>query len=46
VAGRGRGPLIFADSEADYLVPEQFSFFGVRLLASRPTPNLEYQGTL
>jgi hypothetical protein len=32
---RGRGPLIFADflfipSEADYLVPEQFSFYGVR----------------
>jgi hypothetical protein len=31
VDGRGRGPLIFADfpfipSEADYLVPEQFSF--------------------
>jgi hypothetical protein len=44
VDGRGRGPLIFADfpfihpSEADYLVPEQFSFYGVRLLASRPTP--------
>jgi hypothetical protein len=28
-------------SEADYLVSEQFSFSGVRLLASRPTPNLE-----
>jgi hypothetical protein len=31
-------------SEADYLVSEQFSFFGVRLLVSRPTPNLEDQG--
>jgi hypothetical protein len=31
-------------SEADYLVSEQFSFYGVRLLASRPTPNLEDQG--
>jgi hypothetical protein len=30
--------------EADYLIPEQFSFYGVRLLASRPTPNLEDQG--
>jgi hypothetical protein len=44
VDGRGRGPLIFADFpfipsiEADYLVPEQFSFYGVRLLVSRPTP--------
>jgi hypothetical protein len=28
-------------SEDDYLVPEQFSFYGVRLLVSRPTPNLE-----
>jgi hypothetical protein len=26
-------------SEADCLVSEQFSFYGVRLLASRPTPN-------
>jgi hypothetical protein len=34
----------FYPSEADYLVPEQFSFYGVRLLASRPTPNLEDQG--
>jgi hypothetical protein len=33
----------FHPSEADYLVPEQFSFYGVRLLASRPTPNLEDQ---
>jgi hypothetical protein len=32
---------LFHPSEADYLVPEQFSFYGVRLLASRPTPNLE-----
>jgi hypothetical protein len=41
---------IFADvdpihpSEADYLVSEQFSFYSVRLLASRPTPNVEDQG--
>jgi hypothetical protein len=34
----------FRPSEADYLVPEHFSFYGVRLLASRPTPNLEDQG--
>jgi hypothetical protein len=34
----------FHPSEADYLVPEQFSFYGVRLLASRPIPNLEDQG--
>jgi hypothetical protein len=34
----------FYPSEADYLVPEQFSFYSVRLLASRPTPNLEDQG--
>jgi hypothetical protein len=27
-----------------HLVSEQFSFYGVRLLASRPTPNLEDQG--
>jgi hypothetical protein len=31
-------------SEADCLVSEQFSFYGVRLLASRPTPKLENQG--
>jgi hypothetical protein len=31
-------------SEADCLVSEQFSFYGVRMLASRPTPNLEDQG--
>jgi hypothetical protein len=30
--------------EADYLVSEQFSFYGVKLLASSPTPNLEDQG--
>jgi hypothetical protein len=36
--------LIFYPSEADCLVPEQFSFYGVRLLASRPIPNLEDQG--
>jgi hypothetical protein len=52
VDGRGRGPLIslifhsFHPSEADYLVSEQFSFYGVRVLASRPTPNLEDQGIL
>jgi hypothetical protein len=34
----------FHPSEADYLVYEQFSFYGVRLLVSRPTPNLEDQG--
>jgi hypothetical protein len=28
-------------SEAEYPVSEQFSFYGMRLLASRPTPNLE-----
>jgi hypothetical protein len=33
-------------SEADYLVSEKFtrSFYGVRLLVSHPTPNLEDQG--
>jgi hypothetical protein len=30
--------------EADYLVYQQFNFYGVRLLAPRPTPNLEDQG--
>jgi hypothetical protein len=30
--------------EADYLVSVQVSFYCVRLLASRPTPNLEDQG--
>jgi hypothetical protein len=34
----------FHPSETDYLLPEQFSFYGVRLLASRPTPRLEDQG--
>jgi hypothetical protein len=33
-------------SEADCLVSEQFSFYGVRLLASRPTHKLEDQGIL
>jgi hypothetical protein len=36
--------FIFFPTEADYLVSEQFSFYGVRLLASQPTPNLEDQG--
>jgi hypothetical protein len=36
--------LSFHPSEADYLVPEQFSFYGMRLLVSRPNPNLEDQG--
>jgi hypothetical protein len=31
-------------SEADYLVSQQFSFYSVRLLVSRPIPNLEDQG--
>jgi hypothetical protein len=35
---------LFHRSVADYLVPEQFSFYDVRLLTSRPTPNLEDQG--
>jgi hypothetical protein len=30
-------------SEADYLVSEQFSFYGVKLLGSRPTLNLKDQ---
>jgi hypothetical protein len=34
----------FHPSEADYLIPEQFSFYGVSLLVSCPTPNLEDQG--
>jgi uncharacterized Fe-S cluster protein YjdI len=34
----------FHPSEADYPVSEQFIFYVVRLLASRPTPNLEDQG--
>jgi hypothetical protein len=33
----------FHPSEAEYPVPEQFSFYGVRMLVSRPTPNLEDQ---
>jgi hypothetical protein len=35
---------LFHPSEADYLVPEQFRSYGVRLLVSRPSPNLEDQG--
>jgi hypothetical protein len=35
---------IYIILEADYLVPEPFSFYGVRLLASHPIPNLEDQG--
>jgi hypothetical protein len=35
--------LFYNPSEADYLVSERFSFYGVRL-TSRPTPNLEDQG--
>jgi hypothetical protein len=34
----------FHPFEADYPIPEQFSFYGVRLLVSRPTPNLEDHG--
>jgi hypothetical protein len=34
----------FNPSEADYLVPGQLSVYGVTLLVSRPTPNLEDQG--
>jgi hypothetical protein len=37
-------PPFFSPSEADYLVSEQFSFYGVRLLGSRPTVNMEDQG--
>jgi hypothetical protein len=40
-------PLIFHSfhpSEADYLVPEQLSYYGVRLLALRLITNLEDQG--
>jgi hypothetical protein len=37
-------PPFFRPSEAECLVSEQFSFYGVRLLASRPTPNLQDQG--
>jgi hypothetical protein len=35
---------ILLHSQTDCLVSEQFSFYGVRLLASRPTPNLVDQG--
>jgi hypothetical protein len=50
VDGKVRGPLIspifhsFHPSEADYLVPEQFSSYGVRLLVSHPAANLEDLG--
>jgi hypothetical protein len=37
-------PPFFSPSEANYVVSEQFSFYGVKLLASRPAPNLEDQG--
>jgi hypothetical protein len=37
-------PCIYFILEADYLVSQQFNFYGVRLLASRLTPNLEDQG--
>jgi hypothetical protein len=33
----------FHPPEADYLVPEKFSSYGVMMLASRLTPNLEDQ---
>jgi hypothetical protein len=33
--------LSIQQSEADYLVSEQFGFYGVRLSAPGPTPNLE-----
>jgi hypothetical protein len=36
----------FHPCKADYVVPEQFSFYGLMLLASRPTSNLEDQGIL
>jgi hypothetical protein len=37
-------PPFFSPSEAACVVSEQFSFYGVRLLASRPTPIQEDQG--
>jgi hypothetical protein len=37
-------PCIYFILDADYLVSQQFNIYGVRLLASRPTPNLEDQG--
>jgi hypothetical protein len=36
--------LFAAIPEADYMVPEQFSFYGMRLLVSRSTSILEDQG--
>jgi hypothetical protein len=35
--------VVYIFLEADYLVSQQFNFHGVRLLASRPTPDLEDQ---
>jgi hypothetical protein len=41
------GPChIYFILEADYLASQQFKFYSVRLLASRPTPNLEDQVSL
>jgi hypothetical protein len=37
-------PPFFSPSEADYVVSEQFSFYGMRSLGSRPSPDLEDQG--
>jgi hypothetical protein len=37
-------PPFLLYSEVDCLVSEQFSFYGMRLLASCPTPTLEDQG--
>jgi hypothetical protein len=45
-------PSFFADadfrsfhpSKPDFLVSEQFNFYGARLLVSLPTPHLEDQG--
>jgi hypothetical protein len=39
-------PPFFFTSEADYLVSEQFSFYRVRLLASRPTPTWRTRASL
>jgi hypothetical protein len=36
----------FHPSESDYVIPEQLCFYGVRLLVSRPTPNLETRVSL
>jgi hypothetical protein len=37
-------PLFSSPSEAECLISGQFSLYGVRILASRPTPNQEDQG--